>query len=139
VQQEDHDDDEQDLDVDDSDDDDEEHADGLKRKSKSIVGNKRSLSKKRTIQQDKILMRKKKRCFYFHYIKHAIENATSRSKHVNMRPCYGFDITPSSGHLLDKNNADFIETSLPRICPPANDFHSHLLNWCRGMDEDDDD
>jgi hypothetical protein len=74
---------------------------------------------------------------YFQYVKHAIENATNQSKHVNMRPCYGFDITPSSGHLLDKScNIDFIETSLPRITPPSNDFHMNLLNSMH--DEDDD-
>jgi hypothetical protein len=74
---------------------------------------------------------------YFHYIKFAIQNATNQSKHVNMRPCYGFDITPSSGHLLDdKSNIDFIETSLPRITPPSNDFHINLLNAINDDEED---
>lgn len=62
---------------------------------------------------------------YFHFIKYAIQNATNRSKHVDMRPCYGFDMTQSAGHLLDKD-ADYIETTLPRIPAPRNDFHSLL-------------
>ena len=66
---------------------------------------------------------------YFHFIKYAIQTASTKSVHVSMRPCYGFDITPSSGHLLDtKNSLDFIETSLPKINPPQNDFHTHLLS-----------
>jgi hypothetical protein len=67
---------------------------------------------------------KRKSRSYFHYIKYAIQNA---SPHVNMKPCYGFDITPSSGHFLDFTNMDFIETSLPVIRQPQNDFHTHLL------------
>jgi hypothetical protein len=64
---------------------------------------------------------------FFQYIKYAIENASNRSNHVSMQPCYGFDITPSSGCLLDANGG-FIETSLPVIKPPRNDFHLNLLN-----------
>ena len=70
---------------------------------------------------------KKKVKNYFHYIRYAIQNASSRSNHVNMKPCYGFDLTPSSGHLLDYKGG-FIETSLPLIKPPYNDFHFHLFN-----------
>ena len=64
---------------------------------------------------------------YFHFIKYAIKNASIKSNHVNMQPCYGYDITPSSGHLLDSNGG-FIETSLPQIQPPFNDFHTNLLD-----------
>ena len=64
---------------------------------------------------------------YFYYIKYAIENASEHSIHVNMKPCYGFDISPSSGHLLDFNNFSFIETSLPAIQTPVNDFHMNVL------------
>ncbi|RNA07442.1 F-box LRR-repeat [Brachionus plicatilis] len=64
---------------------------------------------------------------YFYYIKYAIENACEHWSHVNMRPCYGFDISPSSGHLLDFNNFNFIETSLPAIQTPVNDFHKNVL------------
>jgi hypothetical protein len=35
-------------------------------------------------------------------------------------------LTPSSGHLLDSKGG-FIETSLPLIKPPLNDFHVNLL------------
>ena len=73
-------------------------------------------------QRDK----KKKKSNYFHYIRFAIEHATLKSSHVNMQPCYGYDLTPSSGHLLDASGG-FIETSLPPIQTPHNDFHSNLL------------
>lgn len=61
---------------------------------------------------------------YYRYIKYAIENVNPR---VNMKPCYGFDITPTSGHFLDFSNRDFIETTLPPIRPPLNDFHTRLF------------
>jgi hypothetical protein len=70
---------------------------------------------------------KKKKKNYFHYIRYAIENASIKSNHVNMKPCYGYDITPSSGHLLDVSNSGFIQTSLPPIRPAPNDFHLNLL------------
>ena len=63
---------------------------------------------------------------YFHFIKYAIQNASIKSSHVNMQPVYGYDITPSSGHLLDQNGG-FIETTLPQIKPPFNDFHTNLM------------
>lgn len=63
---------------------------------------------------------------YFHYIRYAIQNASSYSPHIDMKPCYGFDLTPSTGYLLEKNG-DFIETTLPIIKPPRNDFHFNLL------------
>lgn len=63
---------------------------------------------------------------YYHYIRYAIQNATEKSNHVDMKPCYGYDLTPSSGFLLDSNGG-FIETSLPLIKPPFNDFHNNLL------------
>ncbi len=64
---------------------------------------------------------------YFHFIRYAIQNASMKSNHVNMKPCYGYDITPSSGHLLDISNNGFIQTSLPPIRPATNDFHLNLL------------
>jgi hypothetical protein len=64
---------------------------------------------------------------YYHYIKYAIRNASAHSNHVDINPCYGFDLTPSSGHLLDAKSG-FIETSLPAIKPPSKDFHINLLN-----------
>jgi hypothetical protein len=64
---------------------------------------------------------------YFHFIKYAIQNASAKSNHVNMQPCYGYDMTPSSGHLLDQNGG-FIETTLPLIMPPINDFHTYLMD-----------
>jgi hypothetical protein len=64
---------------------------------------------------------------YFHYIRYAIQNASKKSTHVNMKPCYGYDLTPSAGYLLEANG-DFIETNLPIIEPPLNDFHHNLLN-----------
>ncbi len=64
---------------------------------------------------------------YFHYIRYAINNASLQSSHVNMKPCYGYDLTPSTGYLLEANG-DFIETNLPIIEPPLNDFHYNLLN-----------
>ena len=70
---------------------------------------------------------KKKKKNYFHYIKYAIQNASIKSNHVNMQPCYGYDLTPSFGNLLDSNGG-FIETSLPPIHPPSNDFHVNLLD-----------
>jgi hypothetical protein len=70
---------------------------------------------------------RKKKKNYFHYIRYAIENASIKSNHVNMKPCYGYDITPSSGHLLDMSNNGFIQTSLPPIRPAPNDFHLNLL------------
>ncbi|CAF0936777.1 unnamed protein product [Brachionus calyciflorus] len=75
----------------------------------------------------KNMSKSNKKKSYFYFVKYAIENASVRSTHVNMKPCYGFDITPSSGHLLDVNNFNFIETSLPLIQPPKNDFHKNVL------------
>jgi hypothetical protein len=69
---------------------------------------------------------KRKSRNYYNYIRFAIQNASIHSNHVNMKPCYGFDLTPSSGHLLDSKGG-FIETSLPLIKPPLNDFHVNLL------------
>lgn len=89
------------------------------------VYNGRSL--KRKFIQMKTKQSKKSKS-YFHYIRYAIEHASDCSSHVNMKPCYGFDITPSSGHFLDFNNLDFIETSLPVIRSPLNDFHVNLLS-----------
>ena len=65
----------------------------------------------------------KKHNKYFHCIRYAIQNASIKSNHVNMKPCYGSDLTPSSGCLLD---AGFNESSLPEIEPPHNDFHTNL-------------
>lgn len=95
--------------VDDEDDDDydDEDVDEVKAKKRKVVN-------------------KVKQKNYFHFIKYAIQNASIRSNHVNMQPCYGFDITPSSGHLLDQNGG-FIETTLPQILPPFNDFHTNLM------------
>ena len=64
---------------------------------------------------------------YFHFIRYAIQNASTHSRHVNMKPCYGYDLTPSSGYLLE-SNGDIIETSLPNIKPTLNDFHFNLLS-----------
>ena len=72
---------------------------------------------------------KRKSKNYYNYIRYAIQNASIQSIHVNMKPCYGFDLTPSSGHLLDSKGG-FIETSLPIIMPPLNDFHVNLLKNC---------
>ncbi len=72
------------------------------------------------------LRRNKKKKNYFHFIRYAIANASIKSSHVSMQPCYGYDITPSSGHLLDRYNSGFIQTSLPQIRPPLNDFHANL-------------
>ena len=78
---------------DDDDDEDDEDDEGSKPRPKKFKPNvQRSVSPSR---------RTCKKKNYFHFIKYAIENASVRSSHVNMRPCYGFDITPSSGHLLD--------------------------------------
>lgn len=74
-----------------------------------------------------IKKQKKKKKNYFHYIKYAIQNASIKSNHVNMQPCYGYDLTPSFGNLLD-SNSEFIEPSLPPIHPPSNDFHVNLLD-----------
>jgi hypothetical protein len=97
-----------DDDDDDYDEDDEEDDDAVKAKKRKILS-------------------KIKPKNYFHFIKYAIQNASVKSSHVNMQPCYGFDITPSSGHLLDQHGG-FIETTLPQVCPPSNDFHTNLMD-----------
>lgn len=64
---------------------------------------------------------------YFHFIRYAIQNASNSSVHINMNPCYGFDLSPSASYLLE-SNGDIIETSLPIVEPPRNDFHHNLLS-----------
>jgi len=64
---------------------------------------------------------------YFHFIRYAIQNTSTHSTHVDMKPCYGSDLTPSAQYLLEPNG-DFIEPNLPLIQPPVNDFHFNLLN-----------
>ena len=64
---------------------------------------------------------------YFHFIRYAIQHASKSSCHVNMQPCYGYDISPSSGCHLNADCTEFLETTLPVIRPPRNDFHSSFL------------
>jgi hypothetical protein len=108
------------------DDDDEPENDDV---DKEIEAKSRSKRFKPNVQRSASSSRKVfKKKNYFHFIRYAIENASVRSSHVNMRPCYGFDITPSSGHLLDTKVNSFIETTLPRIRPPRHDFHASIFN-----------
>jgi hypothetical protein len=98
------------------------HLNQTKQSSLHLKRKKRELLKRK--KREKLIKTRS----YFHFIKYAIHNTSIRSVHVNMRPCYGFDITPSSGHLLDVYSGfDFIETSLPKIRPPENDFHHYCL------------
>ena len=61
---------------------------------------------------------------YFHFIRYAIRNASKSSCHVNMQPCYGYDISVADGCHLNADCTEFLETTLPIIRPPRNDFHS---------------
>lgn len=115
---------------DDDDDDDDEDEPNHDDSDKQIETKSRPKRFKPNVQRLSSTSRRTcKKKNYFHFIKYAIENASVRSSHVNMRPCYGFDITPSSGHLLDTKVNSFIETTLPRIRPPRHDFHASIFNW----------
>ena len=106
-------------------DDDEDDDDDVDDDDGRIASKSKPKKFKRSLSPSRRTCKKKN---YFHFIKYAIENASVRSSHVNMRPCYGFDITPSSGHLLDTKVNSFIETTLPRIRPPRHDFHASIFN-----------
>jgi hypothetical protein len=64
---------------------------------------------------------------YYEFIRFAIQNASTTSFRVNMQPCYGFDISPSSIISKNSNSNKFLETNLPIIKPPRNDFHSNII------------